>query len=56
MGAACGAFCDEFEAFAEQYREVEDGCGHLLPILRVGESFEVLSVRPEHTTLGITLC
>jgi hypothetical protein len=30
-----GAFGMDFGAFAEEYREVEDGCGHLLRILRV---------------------
>ncbi|WP_144704895.1 hypothetical protein [Fictibacillus phosphorivorans] len=28
-----------FGAFAEEYRVLEDGCGHLLPILRVVGGF-----------------
>ncbi|MFC0236033.1 hypothetical protein [Fictibacillus phosphorivorans] len=32
----------DFGAFAEEYREVEDGFGHLLRILRVVRGFEAL--------------
>jgi hypothetical protein len=32
----------EFGAFAEEYREVGDGSGHLLRILRVVRGFEAL--------------
>ena len=37
-GGARGACGMDFEAFAEEYRVLEDGSGYLLPILRgVGE-------------------
>ena len=39
VGAAGGAFGMDFRAFAEEYREVEDGSGHLLRILRVVRGF-----------------
>ncbi|WP_153236461.1 hypothetical protein [Fictibacillus phosphorivorans] len=44
----------KFEAFAQEYRVVEDGSGHLLPILRALRSLEVLSVCQESTVLGIS--
>ncbi|MQR93929.1 hypothetical protein [Fictibacillus phosphorivorans] len=43
-----------FGAFAEEYRVLEDGCGHLLPVLRALRSLEVLSVCHESTVLGIS--
>ncbi|MBH0159029.1 hypothetical protein IHV10_21910 [Fictibacillus sp. 5RED26] len=44
----------DFGAFSEEYREVEDGSGHLLRILRVLRGFEALSVRPANTMWGIS--
>jgi hypothetical protein len=54
VGAAGGAFGMDFGAFSEEYREVEDGSGHLLRILRVLRGFEALSVRPANTMWGIS--
>jgi hypothetical protein len=53
--AASVAFEGIFGAFAEEYRVLEDGCGHLLPVFRVVRGFEVFSGRHGNTTLGTSV-
>ncbi|MFC0235956.1 hypothetical protein [Fictibacillus phosphorivorans] len=44
----------EFGAFAEEYREVEDGSGHLLRILRVLRGIEALKSASRGYHYGIS--
>jgi len=45
-----------FRGFAEENRVLEDGCGHLLPILRVLRvGVKCFGRRTANTTLGISV-